>query len=97
MWGLVWTGEDTDGYINFLSCSADGTVKLWTVVRTFLRQTELFRLTFSRPLSAEEVSADLVDGGTAVSLCPGRVHYLSLYHNPYLQNNTDNISRKKNE
>ena len=71
VWRVVWCGDDLDGHLNFLSTSADGTVKLWTVVRTFLRQTELFRLSFDRPLSVQGAGADLTDGGTALSLCPG--------------------------
>ena len=71
VWSVVWSGDDLGGHINFLSTSAEGTVKLWTVVTTFLRQTELFRLSFDRPLSVQEAGDLLADGGTALSLCPG--------------------------
>ena len=71
VWSVVWSGDDIDGYRNFISTSADGTVKLWTVVRTFLRQTELLKLSFTKVFSTDDVSGDLADGGTAVSLCPG--------------------------
>ena len=79
VWSVVWSGDDPAGHLNFLSTSADGTVKLWTVVRTFLRQTELFRLTWARPTSVQ--GAQLADGGTVLSLCPGLAgdlagHYL---------------------
>ena len=78
VWGVSWSGDDLDGHLNFLSTSADGTVKLWTVVRTFLRQTELFRLSWERALSEQGGGAQLTDGGTALSLCPGAPgdHYL---------------------
>ena len=71
VWSVLWTKDDIDGYTNFISGSADGSVKLWTVVRTFLRQTELLRLSFKKTISGDEESEELADGVTAVSLCPG--------------------------
>ena len=65
--------DDLDGYLTFLSSSADGRVKMWTIVKTFLRFSSLFEITTSTQQGSDRVSQDrgtVHDGGTVLSVCP---------------------------
>ena len=65
--------DDLDGYLTFLSSSADGRVNMWTIVKTFLRFSSLFEIITSTQQGSDRVSQDrgtVHDGGTVLSVCP---------------------------
>ena len=68
--------DDIEGYLTFLSCSADGHVTMWTLVKKILRYSSLFEIKSSKQ---KDVNRDgisnqgqgaLHDGGTVLSICP---------------------------
>ena len=65
--------DDIEGYLTFLSCSADGHVTMWTLVKNILRHSSLFEILCSKQTddNRDSVSKGAQhDGGTVMSICP---------------------------
>jgi len=71
VWSVRWVQDNLDGYQNFYSCSSDGRVTNWTMVRTTLWHTEACLLPFDRPLrNSEDLATSLVNGIRGVAFKP---------------------------
>ena len=82
---MCWAADNLDGYQNFYSCSSDGRVTNWTIVKSTLWHTDQLLLTFNRPLSNRDAEVahrlllllpiytqigDLLDGARALAFKP---------------------------
>ena len=62
---VKWAKDDLDGYLNLFSVSGDGRVTNWTIIKTFLTFSDVFKLSFTKNLfnmGEEDMSNFLVDG-----------------------------------
>ena len=61
----MWAKDDLDGYLNLYSVGGDGLVTNWTIIKTILTHSQVFRLRFTKDLvnmGEEKVSEFLTDG-----------------------------------
>ena len=71
VYAVKWVKDNLEGYLNLYSCSGDGRVTNWTLVKQTLWHTDTCRLTFMKTLSnSEEVSPTLVNGARSIAFLP---------------------------
>ena len=65
LYKVVWAKDDLDGYLNLYSVGGDGQVTNWTIIKTILTHSQVFKLRFTKDLvnmGEEKVSEFLTDG-----------------------------------
>jgi len=71
VWQVRWAKDNLDGYLNFYSCSGDGRVTNWTIVKTSLWHSDELIVDFCKTLSnAKGLENDLVDGARTIAFKP---------------------------
>ena len=71
VWQVCWAKDNLDGYLNFYSCSGDGRVTNWTIVKTSLWHSDELMVGFDKTLSnTKGLAEDLVDGARAIAFKP---------------------------
>ena len=75
VWQVYWAPDNLDGYQNFYSCSSDGRVTNWTIVKNTLWHCDQLCIDFDRPLRNIELdgSVKLLDGARALSFKPDKL------------------------
>ena len=83
VWSVQWAGDSALGSsLTFTSCSGDGAITQWSLVTaSLLSSSQLFQLGSSTQLQLgsasgagdgdSSCSAQLADGATVMSICPG--------------------------
>ena len=79
VWSVEWAGDSAQAScLTFTSCSGDGAITQWNLVTaSLLSSSQLFQLGSSTQLQLgngagdTSCSAQLVDGATVMSICPG--------------------------
>ena len=79
VWSVEWAGDSALATsLTFTSCSGDGAITQWSLVTaSLLSSSQLFQLGSSTQLQLgsgagdTSCSAQLVDGATVMSICPG--------------------------
>ena len=57
-----WAKDNLDGYMNFYSCSGDGRVTNWTIVKTSLWFSDLLVVSFTKELQNFKNPVPMTDG-----------------------------------
>ena len=57
-----WAKDNLDGYMNFYSCSGDGRVTNWTIVKTSLWFSDLLVVNFKKELQNFKNPVPMTDG-----------------------------------
>ena len=57
-----WAKDNLDGYMNFYSCSGDGRVTNWTLVKTSLWFSDLLVVNFTKQLKNFKNEVPMTDG-----------------------------------
>ena len=57
-----WAKDNLDGYMNFYSCSGDGRVTNWTIVKTSLWYSDLLQVSFTKQLKNYKNDISMTDG-----------------------------------
>ena len=72
---VYWAPDNLDGYQNFYSCSSDGRVTNWTIVKNALWHCDQLCIDFDRPLQNIELDGGvkLLDGARALSFKPDKL------------------------
>ena len=72
---VYWAPDNLDGYQNFYSCSSDGRVTNWTIVKNVLWHCDQLCIDFDRPLRNIELDGGvkLLDGARALSFKPDKL------------------------
>ena len=55
---VKWAPDNIDGYLNFYSVSGDGRVTNWTIIKTLLTFSDVFKLRFTKVL--ENMDEDVI-------------------------------------
>ena len=79
VWSVQWAGDSAlTSSLTFTSCSGDGAITQWSLVTaSLLSSSQLFQLGSSTQLQLgsgagdTSCSAQLADGATVMSICPG--------------------------
>ena len=77
VWSVQWAGDSALASLTFTSCSGDGAITQWSLVTaSLLSSSQLFQLGSSTQLqlgsgAGDSCSAQLADGATVMSICPG--------------------------
>ena len=81
VWSVQWAGDSAPASsLTFTSCSGDGAITQWSLVTaSLLSSSQLFQLGSSKQLQLgsgagagdSSCSAQLADGATVMSICPG--------------------------
>ena len=78
VWSVQWSRDTALGSsLTFTSCSGDGAITQWSLVTaSLLSSSQLFQLGSSTQLqlgsgAGDSCSAQLADGATVMSICPG--------------------------
>ena len=104
-----WAKDNLDGYMNFYSCSGDGRVTNWTIVKTSLWFSDLLVVNFNKQLKNFKTKVDLTDGVRALAFKPddatlyligteeGFIHLVSTeYSTAYIMSYTAHITPVNN-
>ena len=59
---MHWAKDNLDGYMNFYSCSGDGRVTNWTIVKTSLWFSDLLVVNFKKELQNFKNPVPMTDG-----------------------------------
>ena len=59
---IHWAKDNLDGYMNFYSCSGDGRVTNWTLVKTSLWFSDLLVVNFTKELKNFKNTVPMTDG-----------------------------------
>ena len=71
VWQVCWAKDNLDGYLNFYSCSGDGRVTNWTIVKTSLWHSDELVVSFDKSLTnTKDISDILMDGARAIAFRP---------------------------
>ena len=70
VWRVNWAKDNLDGYMNFYSCSGDGRVTNWTIVKTSLWFSDLLLVNFNKKLKNFKTEVPLTDGVRALAFKP---------------------------
>ena len=71
VYSVKWAKDNLDGYLNFYSCSGDGRVTNWTLVKQTLWYADTCMLNFLKPLTnSEEVLPTLANGARSIAFMP---------------------------
>ena len=71
VFSVKWAKDNLDGNLNFYSCSGDGRVTNWTLVKQTLWYADTCMLGFLKTLSnSEEVSPTLANGARSIAFMP---------------------------
>ena len=62
--------DNLDGYMNFYSCSGDGRVTLWTIMKTSLWCSDLLVVTFDKTLNNAKGQTSLLAGARTIEFKP---------------------------
>ena len=79
VWSVQWAGDSAPASsLTFTSCSGDGAITQWSLVTaSLLSSSQLFQLGSNTQLQLgscdgdTSCSAQLADGATVMSICPG--------------------------
>ena len=68
---VKWAKDNLDGYLNLYSCSGDGRVTNWTLVKQTMWHADTCLLSFLKTLSnSEEVTPTLGNGARSIAFMP---------------------------
>ena len=71
VWSVVWAKDNLDGYLNFYSCSGDGRITNWTLVKTSLWHCDQLVLHFDKSLvNSSDLSKELLVGARDIAFNP---------------------------
>ena len=68
---VKWAKDNLDGYLNFFSCSGDGRVTNWTIVKTSLWHSDFLQVDFTKTLTnVKQDDTDMKDGVRTIAFKP---------------------------